>query len=156
MHNDGIANKNFLMGDDSSKGHHYGLVNIAAFSAQSMRETIKCLRQKFVGLPKWPVPLANSCGQLGELYQDYKCSESEAHMDCPVYPNMEIKALQMPSGTGLPVRYSVHQSQSTPSRAFGTFLRNAKSPGQILLRHVMYMRANRLVVLTTHCRFQTV
>lgn len=41
MHKEGVANKHFYLGDDSSNGHVYGLVNIAAFLAQSMKETIK-------------------------------------------------------------------------------------------------------------------
>ena len=41
MYNIGMANKFFYMGDDSEDGHLYGLVNIAAFLAQSMKETIK-------------------------------------------------------------------------------------------------------------------
>jgi len=40
MYNDGVANKYFCMGDDSVQGHLYGHVNIAAFLAQSMKETI--------------------------------------------------------------------------------------------------------------------
>ena len=41
MYNDGVANKFFFMGDNSPEGHKYGLANIAAFLAQSMKETIK-------------------------------------------------------------------------------------------------------------------
>ena len=41
MYNDGEANKYFYLGDDTPNGHLYGLVNIAAFLAQSMKETIK-------------------------------------------------------------------------------------------------------------------
>ena len=41
MYNDGVANKFFYMGDDTPEGHLYGLVNIAAFLAQSMKETIQ-------------------------------------------------------------------------------------------------------------------
>ena len=41
MHQEGVAGKYFYMGDDTNEGHIYGLVNIAAFLAQSMKETIK-------------------------------------------------------------------------------------------------------------------
>lgn len=41
MSTDGIAGKFIYMGDDSEKGHVYGLVNLAAFLAQAMKETIK-------------------------------------------------------------------------------------------------------------------
>jgi len=35
-------------------------------------------------------PLSNACGQLGQSYQHYHCSPEEAHMECPVDPNMSI------------------------------------------------------------------
>jgi hypothetical protein len=94
MYNDGVANKYFYMGDDSSKGHLHGLVNIAAFLAQSMKETIQynACDENSWDLVNGKYALSNSCGQLGQSYQDYKCSESEAHMECPVNPNMEIRA----------------------------------------------------------------
>lgn len=38
-------------------------------------------------------PLSNSCGQLDMSYQDMHCSEEEAHMECPVKPEMEQYAL---------------------------------------------------------------
>jgi hypothetical protein len=34
------------------------------------------------------VPLA--CGQLGQSYQDYHCSDEEKHMECPVDKDMSI------------------------------------------------------------------
>ena len=42
MASDGVAGKTFYAGDDDvTNGHVYGLVNLAAFLAQSMKETIK-------------------------------------------------------------------------------------------------------------------
>lgn len=41
MYTNGVANKYFYMGDETENGPIYGLVNIAAFLAQSMKETIK-------------------------------------------------------------------------------------------------------------------
>jgi len=39
---EGVAGKKFYIGDDDvENGHVYGLVNIAAFLAQSMKETIQ-------------------------------------------------------------------------------------------------------------------
>ena len=38
-------------------------------------------------------PLSNSCGQLDMSYQDMHCQEEEAHMECPVKPEMEQYAL---------------------------------------------------------------
>jgi hypothetical protein len=37
-------------------------------------------------------PASNAGGQLGQSYQDYKCSAKEAHKECPVNLNMKIKA----------------------------------------------------------------
>ena len=42
MATEGVAGKKFYIGDSSAEnGHVYGLVNIAAFLAQSMKETIQ-------------------------------------------------------------------------------------------------------------------
>ena len=38
---DGVAGKRYYLGDDSERGHLYGLANIAAFLGQSMKETIQ-------------------------------------------------------------------------------------------------------------------
>ena len=38
---EGVAGKTFYIGEDVENGHVYGLVNIAAFLAQSMKETIQ-------------------------------------------------------------------------------------------------------------------
>ena len=94
MYKYGVANKFFYIGDESSQGHIYGLVNVAAFLAQSMKETIRynACDENSWDLVNGIYPLSNSCGQLGQSYQDYKCSESEAHMECPVNPNLEITA----------------------------------------------------------------
>jgi hypothetical protein len=94
MYKNGVANKFFYMGDDCPNGHKYGLVNIAAFLAQSMKETIKynACDENSWDFVKGRYPISNACGQLGQSYQDYKCSVEEAHMECPVNPNMKIKA----------------------------------------------------------------
>jgi len=47
-------------------------------------------------------PLSNSCGQLGQSYQDYHCSPEEAHMECAVDPNMSIKAVTHAKWYGAP------------------------------------------------------
>ena len=41
MNTKGVAGFYFYLGDGSTNGHMYGLVNVAAFFAQSMKETIK-------------------------------------------------------------------------------------------------------------------
>ena len=41
MNTKGVAGFYFYLGDGSKDGHNYGLANVAAFFAQSMKETIK-------------------------------------------------------------------------------------------------------------------
>ena len=63
MNTKGVAGFYFYLGDGSKDGHNYGLANVAAFFAQSMKETIKVsartthvlifardLKVKFLGL----------------------------------------------------------------------------------------------------------
>jgi hypothetical protein len=130
MHNDGIANNYFYMGDDSSKGHHYGLVNIAAFLAQSMKETVRynACDENSWDRPNGQYPLSNSCGQLGQSYQDYKCSESEAHMECPVNPNMEIKATTNAQWYGAPGPLSCAPKSKYPFTGFWDFSKQCNKP----------------------------
>ena len=94
MSTEGLAGKYFYTGDDSDNGHVYGLVNVATFLAQAMKETIKynaCDENSWDAVGGG-YPLSNACGQLGQSYQDYHCSEAEKHMECPVDKNMEITA----------------------------------------------------------------
>ncbi|EJK75591.1 hypothetical protein THAOC_02684 [Thalassiosira oceanica] len=115
MHSQGIAGKKVcresLMGDDSSMllflsttrlifapqlymggdcghCHMYGLINVAAFLAQAMKETM--------------YPIANACGQLGQSYQDYHCPPGEEHMECPIDPEMTITAVTNARWWGAP------------------------------------------------------
>ena len=70
-------------------------VNIAAFFAQSMKETIQydACDENSWDLVNGKYPLSNACGQLGQSYQDYHCSEEEAHMECEVDPQMSLTAV---------------------------------------------------------------
>jgi predicted chitinase len=82
-----------LIGGSGNKNAHYALVNIAAFLAQSMKETIQydaCDENNWDNNSH--LTAANSCGQLGQSYQDYKCGAGEPvdDMACEVDPNMEI------------------------------------------------------------------
>jgi hypothetical protein len=105
MYQDGVANKFFYMGEDGVvNGHLYGLVNIAAFLAQSMKETIKydACDENSYDFVDGKYPLSNACGQLGQSYQDYHCSEADKHMECAVDPNMEIRATTNAKWFGAP------------------------------------------------------
>jgi len=104
MATEGVAGKKFYIGEDVTNGHIYGLVNIAAFLAQSMKETIKydaCDENSWDAVGG-KYPLSNACGQLGQSYQDYHCSEAEKHMECPVDPNMSITAVTHAKWYGAP------------------------------------------------------
>ena len=93
MASEGVAGKKFYIGEkDVDNGHVYGLVNIAAFLAQSMKETIQydACDENSWDLVGGKYPLSNACGQLSQSYQDYHCSPEEAHMECPVDPKMSI------------------------------------------------------------------
>jgi len=82
-----------LLAGDSDKNAQYALVNIAAFLAQSMHETIQydaCDENNWDSTSGYTA--ANACGQLGQSYQDYKCSPDEEHMQCEVDPDMEMTA----------------------------------------------------------------
>ncbi len=41
MHSEGVAGKKLYMGGDCAHCHMYGLINVAAFLAQAMKETIR-------------------------------------------------------------------------------------------------------------------
>ena len=66
MSTSAIAGKKFYIGEDVTNGHVYGLVNIAAFLAQSMKETIKydACDENSWDLVGGKYPLSNACGQL--------------------------------------------------------------------------------------------
>jgi len=79
-------------------------VNIAAFFAQSMKETIRydACDENSWDLFDGKYPISNACGQLGQSYQDYECSEEEKFMQCDVNPQMEMKAVTNAKWYGAP------------------------------------------------------
>ena len=79
-------------------------MNIAAFLAQCMKETIQydvCDENNWDIVDKL-YPLANSCGQLGQSYQDYNCPQGEEHMQCEVDPNMRVTGTTHATWFGAP------------------------------------------------------
>lgn len=107
MATEGVAGKTFYVGEESDvgdNGHVYGLINIAAFLAQSMKETIQydACDENSWDMIGGKYPLSNACGQLGQSYQDYHCSPEEAHMECKVDPNMSIKGVTNSKWYGAP------------------------------------------------------
>ena len=73
-----------------------GKLNIAAFLAQAMQETI---RYDVCDENNWDFyngvyPASNSCGQLGRNYQDYTCPVGSPYqgMECPLNSSMRCSA----------------------------------------------------------------
>ena len=113
----GVNNNHFYAGDDTEKGLQYGLVNIAAFIAQCIEETIifdACDENNWskggaevqgfdpVSGASVPYPISAACGQAGQSYQDYTCSPSEQMMQCKVDPNMTVKGFTHAAWWGNP------------------------------------------------------
>jgi predicted chitinase len=99
-----VAGKFYYLGNDSENGYKYGLVNLAAFIGQSMKETIQydACDENSWDLVDGKYPLSNACGQLGQKYEEYHCPEHEKHMECPVDPNMSIKGVTHAKWYGAP------------------------------------------------------
>merc|ERR1719262_133897 len=97
----GVGSVKLWIGEGTNSD--YGMVNIAAFLAQAMQETI---RYNASDENNWSDKAAvqeagggeiysatSSCGQLRQSYQDYTCSAEEdeiagGKMACDVDPNM--------------------------------------------------------------------
>jgi len=109
MYLEGVGDFKFYIGDatntdDSTVSTSMGLVNIAAFLAQSMKETIK---YDACDENNWDVidgkyPISNSCGQLNQTYQEYACPADMEHMACEVDINMEQVAYTNAKWYGAP------------------------------------------------------
>lgn len=99
----GHAGKRFYIGHNEDVGYdqstldlRYGLVNIAAFLAQSQVESIStnACDEFHLDVVDGRYPASNSCGQFGRSYQDYSCSTSEEKaMQCPVVASQENTAV---------------------------------------------------------------
>ncbi len=130
MHEDGVDGSFFYLGDDSDIGYEIGLVNIAAFIAQSMKETIKydvCDENSW-DLVDSKYPLSNSCGQLGQSYQDYHCPDHEKHMECEVDPNMKITASTHAKWYGAPAPLFCGPKKEFPFTGFWDYTAVCHNP----------------------------
>ena len=110
----GVGKTKLWLGEEGQ--HIYGLVNVAAFLAQCMQETIQynaCDENSWSD--KSVVREAGgaaysataSCGQLHQSYQDYTCSAEEdgiagGHMACDVDPDMQERAVTQAGWYGAP------------------------------------------------------
>jgi len=110
----GVGSAKLWIGEGDN--HVYGLVNIAAFLAQCMQETIQydacdennwsdgSTVQKVGGTV---YSSASACGQLAQSYQNYECSAEEnelagGQMSCPVDSNMALRATTRAEWYGAP------------------------------------------------------
>jgi len=101
---DGIGGSRFYLGEDIESQYEYGLVNLAAFLAQAMKETIQydACDENSWDIVNTKYPVSNACGQLGQSYQDYNCPSHESHMACPFDPTMKITATTHATWYGAP------------------------------------------------------
>lgn len=96
----GVNGQKFWLGDGLT---NYGLVSVAAFLSQSMKETIKynvCDENNWDATTQYAA--SNACGQLGQSYQDYKCPDGQRQYECDVDPEMEIRASTSATWYGAP------------------------------------------------------
>lgn len=101
MHQTGVGDLRLWLGDATDADDpraRYGLTNLAAFLAQSMKETIQydaCDENNWDSTNGYQI--SNSCGQLGQSYEDYDCE-----MACPRDPSMQITAVTHATWYGAP------------------------------------------------------
>lgn len=106
----GIDRHVFYTGQDDPMNWEYGLVNIAAFLAHAMAESINkdaCDEYQWDNNSDEDLSvssggkgarvdnhfaISNSCGQGGQNYQDYSCGQGEEHMQCDVEADMVVQA----------------------------------------------------------------
>lgn len=123
----GVATRTFYAGTSASNGFVHGLANLAAFLAQTMQETIQydaCDENNWSngdavtmvanagGTGGEVYPATAACGQLGQSYQDYTCSETldpetgapipPEDLQCAVDPHMTLVARTSAQWYGAP------------------------------------------------------
>merc|ERR1719316_1798273 len=104
-----------LVGGQSQEDANMALVNIAAFLAQSMHETIQydaCDENNWDSTSGYAA--SNACGQLGQSYQDYKCPAGEEHMACENDPTMEMVATTHAKWYGAPAPFFCAPKSKVP------------------------------------------
>lgn len=98
---DGVGSMRLYLGgasDSDANATRYALVNLAAFLAQSMKETIRydaCDENNWDSTNGYQI--SNACGQLGQDYANYDCE-----MACPQDDTMAITAMTHASWYGAP------------------------------------------------------
>ena len=101
MHRVGVGEHRLWLGDPTASDEvrtQQALVNLAAFLAQSMKETIRydaCDENNWDSTNGYQI--SNSCGQLGQDYGNYDCE-----MACPRDPTMRATAVTHATWYGAP------------------------------------------------------
>lgn len=101
MHVAGVGELHLWLGDETADDEtrtKQALVNLAAFLAQSMKETIRydaCDENNWDSTNGYAI--SNACGQLGQSYADYDCE-----MACPRAPQMQVHAVTNAAWYGAP------------------------------------------------------
>jgi len=101
MAKDGVGAMRLYLGtatDADAVATRYALVNLAAFLAQSMKETIRydaCDENNWDETNGYQI--SNSCGQLGQNYANYDCE-----MACPQDDTLAVTAVTHASWYGAP------------------------------------------------------
>jgi hypothetical protein len=101
MYLTGVGEQRLWLGDpdiDDARRTRYALVNLAAFLAQSMKETIRydaCDENNWDNTNGYQI--SNACGQLGQDYSSYDCEFA-----CPRDPTMAISATTNAAWYGAP------------------------------------------------------
>lgn len=93
------ADFQFNLWDGTSYEWKKGIINLSAFLANAMVESIQydsCDENNWEGL-NGRYAISNSCGQEGYSYQDEECS-LEFQSSCPVLSTMEVTAVTGPIG----------------------------------------------------------
>ena len=89
------ADFKFWLWEGENDKYHYGLVNLAAFLANAMVESIE---DDTCDELSWQetsgrYAISNSCGQGGRSYQDETCGVENEKFSCEVDPDMEMTAV---------------------------------------------------------------
>ena len=67
-------------------------------------------------------PISNSCGQLSQSYQDYKCPADEEYLECPVDPDMTITATTNAKWYGAPGPFKCGPTSLYPTTGYWDYL----------------------------------
>lgn len=97
----------FLLNEGNAAKYQYGIVNLGAFLAQAMVESIMydaCDELNWEEVAG-RYAISNACGQEGRSYQDEACSVGTEETDvytCQVVIDMEITAISSGNGVRAP------------------------------------------------------